>query len=136
MYLVDTNIFLELLLEQEKSRDARKFLSSASTYEVLITDLSLHSIGIILLRLKKRDLFINFIKDLMDGNVKVLSLDLKDQITVAEIAEKFGLDFDDSYQYAISEKYDLQIVSFDRDFDRTGRGRKEPSELMLAPEKE
>jgi len=34
-------------------------------------------------------------------------------------AEKFNLDFDDAYQYAISEKYDLMIMSFDSDFDRT-----------------
>jgi len=44
--------------------------------------------------------------------------------------EHFNLDFDDAYQYAIAEKYDLTIVSFDRDFDRTERGRKTPGEVV------
>jgi len=42
---------------------------------------------------------------------------------VADYANSFGLDFDDAYQYALAVKYDLTIVSFDSDFDRTTRGR-------------
>jgi hypothetical protein len=37
------------------------------------------------------------------------------------VAKKFALDFDDAYQYVVAEKYDLQLVSFDADFDRTER---------------
>jgi len=44
--------------------------------------------------------------------------------------KKFNLDFDDAYQYAVAEKYDLTIVSFDVDFDRTERGRKTPGEVL------
>jgi len=33
------------------------------------------------------------------------------------------LDFDDAYQYALAEKHDLIIVSFDSDFDKTGSTR-------------
>jgi predicted nucleic acid-binding protein len=36
------------------------------------------------------------------------------------------LDFDDSYQYAVAQKYGLEIMSFDADFDRTEKGRKIP----------
>jgi len=43
--------------------------------------------------------------------------------------DEFKLDFDDAYQYIAAEKYDLTIVSFDSDFDRTTRGRKTPSEI-------
>ena len=32
--------------------------------------------------------------------------------------------------YAVAEKYDLQIISFDKDFDLTERGRKEPAEVL------
>lgn len=42
----------------------------------------------------------------------------------------FNLDFDDAYQYALAERYDLTIVSFDSDFDRTARGRQSPSQIM------
>ncbi|MDI6810798.1 MAG: PIN domain-containing protein [archaeon] len=47
-----------------------------------------------------------------------------------EIANRFHLDFDDAYQYTVAEKHDLQIVSFDTDFDRTERGRKTPDEVV------
>jgi len=43
---------------------------------------------------------------------------------------RFNLDFDDAYQYAIAEKFNLTIVSFDSDFNRTERGRKTPAEVL------
>lgn len=58
-------------------------------------------------------------------------LDAHEQI--AHFAQQFRLDFDDAYQYALAERYNLIIVSFDSDFDRTPRGRKEPSDLITLP---
>jgi len=49
--------------------------------------------------------------------------------TVADHAATFNLDFDDAYQYAVAEKHDLTIVSFDSDFDGTTRGRREPATI-------
>jgi len=34
-----------------------------------------------------------------------------------------------SVLYAVAERYELTILSFDADFDRTERGRKTPSQL-------
>jgi len=45
--------------------------------------------------------------------------------------QRFHLDFDDAYQYVAAEKYDLTLVSFDADFDRTPRGRRTPGEMIL-----
>jgi hypothetical protein len=42
---------------------------------------------------------------------------------------RYKLDFDDAYQYFAAEKYDLTIISFDVDFNRTARGKKTPSEV-------
>ena len=53
MYLADTNIFLEALLGQDKTKDVQLFLEVIDLKTIFITDLSLHSIGIILHRLKK-----------------------------------------------------------------------------------
>ena len=50
--------------------------------------------------------------------------------SVIEASEKFTLDFDDAYQYAVAEKYDYTLVSFDSDFDNTDRGRKTPGEVL------
>ena len=49
---------------------------------------------------------------------------------VAQVAQTFGLDFDDAYQYIVAEKFDLSLLSFDQDFDRTSRGRKTLEEVM------
>ena len=45
--------------------------------------------------------------------------------------QRFNLDFDDAYQYVAAEKFNLEIVSFDSDFDRTERGRKTPDQVEV-----
>lgn len=65
MYLVDTNIFLEALLKQERWKEVESFLKTADFEKLFITDLSLHSIGIILFRLDKFNRFVSFINDMM-----------------------------------------------------------------------
>lgn len=47
MYLIDTSVFLEVLLTQDKKEKCKKFLSD-NLEELNISDFSLHSIGIIL----------------------------------------------------------------------------------------
>ena len=40
------------------------------------------------------------------------------------------LDYDDAYQYIVADQYNLVLVSFDSDFDRTTKGRKSPQEIL------
>jgi hypothetical protein len=60
------------------------------------------------------------------NGVQILRLELEDASKLVEVAVQYDLDFDDAYQYVAVEKFGLQIVSFDSDFDRTDRGRKLP----------
>lgn len=62
--------------------------------------------------------------------IALLRLGVEDMAKISEIAQTFGLDFDDSYQYVAAEKFNLELLSFDRDFDRTPRGRKTLEEVM------
>lgn len=62
-----------------------------------------------------------------NAGTTVALLNADEMEVVADHAATFNLDFDDAYQYAVAEKYDLTIVSFDDDFDGTTRGRSEPS---------
>jgi predicted nucleic acid-binding protein len=55
MYLVDTNVFLEILLTQEKQDACRKFLET-NVGSLFISDFSLHSIGVILFRNNKEEI--------------------------------------------------------------------------------
>jgi predicted nucleic acid-binding protein len=84
MYLLDSSIFLELFLDQDRADEVEKLLRSVQ----------------------------------------------RDVRQLAEAAQQFNLDFDDAYQYALAERYNLTIVSFDSDFDRTERGRKVPKDLL------
>jgi len=130
MYLIDTNVFLEGLLEQDKAKTVKSFFQKIDLNMISITDLSLHSIGIILYRLGKHELFIKFLNDLIIDGMDVLSLSPQDLKILDNIARELRLDFDDAYQYTVAERYNLQLISFDKDFDNTKRGRKEPSAVL------
>lgn len=130
MYLVDTNIIIEGLLEQEKAKDVQKFFRSISMDKIFMTDLSLHSIGIILFRLRKFDLFRMFINDMVIDGTEILALAPADMKELIRISRQYNLDFDDAYQYTVAEKHSLQLVSFDKDFDALPAKRKEPSEIL------
>jgi predicted nucleic acid-binding protein len=128
--LLDTNIFLEVILDQEKANEAKEILANSNKQECFISDYSLHSIGLLLFRKKMYDVFREFIKDMItNAGIMIAAIYSNETESVINAAKKFNLDFDDAYQYAVSEKYDLTIISFDSDFDKTERGRKTPIEI-------
>ena len=55
--LIDTNIFLEVLLEQVQANDAQALLATVEAHEFFISDFSLHSIGLLLFRRKQFHVF-------------------------------------------------------------------------------
>ncbi len=123
-YLLDTNIFLEVMLHQEHENRVRRFFENTDPASTCMSDLTLHSIGIILFNRGKAREFCEFVEEtILEEGIRILRpapMEMKD---VAEFAERYGLDFDDAYQYAVAEKFDLKIVSLDKDVDRTHRGR-------------
>ena len=130
MYLVDTNIFFEALLRQERTAEVQAFLQSVDLNTIFITDFSVYSIGIALFRLKNFTLFTRFVEDMIVDGIRILSLTLEDLKTLNQPIQKFNLDFDDAYQYTAAVRYNLQLISFDRDFDQTDRVRKEPVDIL------
>jgi predicted nucleic acid-binding protein len=131
VYLLDTNIFLELLLEQGNSDSVRALLTSKSPEELSISDLAFHSIGIILYQKNAAHLFSDFVRDLFgDGGIVIISLGSEDMERLEHVSTIFNLDFDDAYQYVIAEKFGLVLVSFDTDFDRTDRKRIIPADIL------
>jgi predicted nucleic acid-binding protein len=131
MYLVDTNIWLERLLEQERAEEVGEFLMLIPASDLLMSDFSLHSIGVILDRLGERAILTRFVDDLfIQGQVAHVSVRPEDITHLVEVMDRFDLDFDDAYQYVAAEHSDAVIVSFDGDFDRTERGRQTPAEVL------
>ena len=129
-YLVDTNVWLELLLGQEKLDECKEFFQNVDTNLIAISEFSFYSIGIILCRLNKDELFEDFLDDIENSLISKIKLENKDVKYLLQIRKKYNLDFDDAYQYVVAEKYNLTIVSFDSDFDRTELGRKTPREVL------
>ena len=96
-----------------------------------MTDFTLHSIGVICNRLKQEDVFVQFVDDiLISSGICLVSVSADKMTRVVEIIDRFGLDFDDAYQYVAAELEKAEIVSFDKDFDKTEQGRLTPIQVL------
>ncbi|MFO7835193.1 MAG: type II toxin-antitoxin system VapC family toxin [Candidatus Thorarchaeota archaeon] len=129
MILIDTNVFLEILLEQERAEEASNFIDQQSTDEIFISDFTIHSVGVIMFRpsINKHELYHDFVHDvLLNAGVRTLTLSLSDTPNLVSSARNHNLDFDDAYQYVLCKKHDLDIASYDSDFDSTNLHRIEP----------
>lgn len=65
MLLVDTNVFLEVILEQQNAREAKELLAGIEEHQFFISDYSLHSIGLLLFRRKQHNIYHQFIRDMI-----------------------------------------------------------------------
>jgi predicted nucleic acid-binding protein len=115
-FLVDTNVFLEILLNQPGRTMCEQFLQQ-NTGALAIADFSLHSIGVIALRRRQAALFADFLNDSLP-NLELLHLDRIGYPAVARAAQVFDLDFDDAYQFTIAQAHGLAIATQDQHFAR------------------
>jgi predicted nucleic acid-binding protein len=75
MYLVDTNVWLERLLDQTRSEEVGKFIDDIPSENLFITDFAFHSIGVIMGRLKRTDGLLRFVQDnFINGAVALIHL--------------------------------------------------------------
>jgi predicted nucleic acid-binding protein len=114
MNLIDTNIFLEILLEQAKSKICKSFLSN-NIGKIYFSDFTLHSIGVILFKQNEEQTFFKFVSDALP-KTNLLSLPKDEYINIINTKREYGLDFDDSYQYCICKYFDLKLITMDQDF--------------------
>ena len=116
MFLADTNIFLEILLGQDKKEACKTFLIS-NIGDLSITDFSLHSIGVIFFRYNKEDIFRKFVEDVMP-DTRLLTLPMELYNDVVNVRKSVKLDFDDAYQYSVAKYYGLKVATMDKDFEK------------------
>jgi predicted nucleic acid-binding protein len=119
MHLIDTNIFLEVLLNQEKKEIAKNIFTrlEKGEFEAVISGFSLHSIEFILSVKKKNDALKEFLQALHDfPNISVYHTTLEEDLEIMDIMEQTHLDFDDANQYYIAKKFGAEIITFDSDF--------------------
>jgi len=116
MYLIDTNIFLEILLSQEKGEKCKKFLEETEN-DIYISDFSLHSIGVILFKNNQEDVFLEFLNDIF-LNLEIITLSPRLYKNLLQRKKILNLDFDDAYQIEIAKEHNLKIVTLDMDFKK------------------
>lgn len=117
MYLVDSNVWMNILLKRNQYQVSYDFLTKVPSKNLFISDFSLHSICLINLNSRNTinlNLFLENI--IINRKVEQLFLKPKDLPLVLQNAKKDNLDFDDAYQVTVAEKYHLKLVSFDKDF--------------------
>lgn len=134
MFFIDTNIFLEIELEDKRKEDCellfRKILNEKE--KGLVSDFIVYSILIELTEkstLKKARGFLNFL-DIMK-NIEIFIPDKETLFSAMKFVEKYKLDFDDALVVScmISNKI-KKLVSFDKDFDRVKEIKRiEPNQI-------
>jgi len=119
--VIDTNIFLEYLLGQEKAEACfnavEKIIESGE--EAFLSSFSLHSIEVILARknlVKELKAFLNTLEGLLF--IRVYYTTVNEEKEVLEVMSKTGLDFDDSVQYYLARQLNADLLTLDRHFDK------------------
>jgi len=117
--LIDTNIFLEILLQQKKSDIAKGILRELveNSEPFIITSFTIHSIIVIL---EKRRM-INELKIFMSSLAEIENLlfyypTFEEEKEIIHNMTKWNLDFDDSFQYFVAQKLEAELITFDHNF--------------------
>ncbi len=133
MILVDTNIFLEVLLGRTRADECAVLLNDMSSGDVqgVVTRFSVHAIEA-MLGDKSEEKLTTFLRGLNQTyGLTVHDTSTADEVAVSLLKGKIGRDFDDSLQYFVAKRLGVQsIVSFDRDFDGLDIPRREPKDLV------
>ena len=94
-----------------------------------MTDFSLYSIGIFLTRRKQSEQFTQFLEDIDQRGIHVISLSIPELNQVSSVCKQYDLDFDDAYQFVVADQNNLKFVSIDHDFHRIPGGRVHPKDI-------
>lgn len=134
MYLIDTSIFLEILLSRERKDECKKLLGMLriGKIEGVVTDFTIHSIIVLMDnfgKLNELEVFLSSLTAYKSLHVYITSI--FDEVRAIEIAKENSLDMDDAIQYTAALSINANaIVSFNKDFDNLKIPRKEPRQII------
>ena len=131
MILIDTNVFLELLLGQEKAQDCEVLLDEVSKgkIEAVTTHFTVHAVEA---ALGSGQPLITFLRNLENSDgLAIYYTGISEEISAAMLTERMELNFDDALQYYVAKRLGAEvIVSFDRHFDNLDVPRVEPQQFV------
>lgn len=121
--LIDANIFLEVLLEQKKSRDCINFLKEVQEgkTKAFISNFTIDTIILSMTRCNLENKKIKiFLKSLTNfKTLKIYPVGFRDRFLALDFMERYSLDYEDAItlQSAISSQCS-KILTFDKHFDK------------------
>jgi len=123
---------LELLYKRDRWKECYDFLNKvkAGAVKSHVLHFTLHGVSAILGDPKLVSRFLSEVSTWRGLTVVDLSID--EEMVASELASNVGLDFDDGLQYYYAKKAGLQVVSFDKDFDKTDVKRVEPKDAKAS----
>jgi predicted nucleic acid-binding protein len=129
LILLDTNIFLELLLGQRRATECENLLISKGQTEATVTHFTVHAVEAVL---GDESSLAAFLRNLEHSvGLYIYETNLSEEMAAALMSEKIGLDFDDTLQYYVAKKLGVDaVVSFDEHFDKVDLRRVEPRDLL------
>ena len=129
--MIDTNIFLEVLLARARKEASKKLLRSLidGREKGTVTDFTIHSIIVVMDGLNRLKELRTFLSSLTAyKGLRIYHTNIADEIRAIELTSEAGLDMDDAIQYASALSANAEaIVSLDKHFNGLGIPRKEPS---------
>ena len=134
MYLVDINIFLEVMLSGPKREACKHFLNLLKTGKEtgIVTESSIYSTMVIMAGFTKKKELKTFLSSLSAyKGLSIYTATLSDKVKAVDVSLKNNLDINDSIQYSAALTLDVQgIVSFDKHFDGLEIPRVDPENLL------
>ena len=112
--LSDTNVFLEIILSQEKRDVCEQFIERGRG-NLGMSDFTLHSIGVILFRYNLEAAYDAFVEEAL-LQVEVFRLPHKEYASLTDIRARLRFDFDDAYQLAVAKAFGMRLVTLDAHF--------------------
>lgn len=136
--LIDTSIFLEILLDQKRAEESDIFLKRVHNGEIkaFVTDFIIDSI-LVTMESKKVPMtkMRNFLLSLLiSQGLAIYQHEIIDRLAAVKTMEEHKLTFDDAINVIALKALDIkEIVSFDTDFDGLpGIKRLEPKDVIIA----
>lgn len=134
MYLLDTNIFLELLLNREKAGECEKLLLKLQdgSIKAVCSRFAIHSICVYAVNNGLRKECGEFLRKIFSmDNLILVDTSNEDCLKIIRSADEKKLDFDDALQYHLAKETDCEaIITFDSDFMGKGIRSIEPKEAL------
>lgn len=131
--LIDTNIFLEAALAQERQQESIDFLDAVEhqilPYQAYISRFTLHALEA-MLNERARPFLLHILLLIQQEKIQIVDLKPNEDLMVLALTKEFGLDFDDMVQYATASHLDVPVITYDRDFQNKEIAVLSPKQLL------